>query len=182
MIYYEKAQKCEGESKILPSYSNVSHKSAHSYPFADDVKMINHIELCDDELTWYSPSVTYWICFYSLEHDHGIHSLKPNRPFLFVEVLATQVKFLQPFGYGTAINSTFAFPTANIFLFLRTCKASISDFEYMYSLISAAFESHIERRKLARNKTLQKLLMVGWLVVIYRVSTLVGYLMPNPVY
>ena len=48
---------------------------------------------------WYSPSVTHQICPNGLEHGLKIHSFKANWPSLIVEVLKTQVKFLEPSTY-----------------------------------------------------------------------------------
>ena len=39
---------------------------------------------------------------------------RPTWPYLIIEVLANQAKFLQPFGYCTVINCTFNFFTTNV--------------------------------------------------------------------
>ena len=83
--------------------------------FAEVVKVTNHIELRDVELAWYSPSSTHWICLYGLEYDLEIHTFRPIWLYLFIEVLATQSKFLEPSGYCTVINSTFSFHTTITF-------------------------------------------------------------------
>ena len=99
-----------------------------------------------------SPSATRWIWHYDFEHGLGLHASKSIWSWLIVEVLATQKKFLEPFGYCTVINGIFTFCTTNVFgsfrsvmaRFLqptrnflnrygpvRTCKAQILELDYI---------------------------------------------------
>ena len=52
----------------------------------------NKFGLCNAELTWYSPSATYRVCLYSLEHSLGIYSFWPIWTCLRVKVFATLLK------------------------------------------------------------------------------------------
>ena len=61
------------------------HNSAAPDTFAGVVKARNHVELWDVVLTWYSPSVTRWLCF-------GFHAFWPIWPSQIVDYLATRVK------------------------------------------------------------------------------------------
>ena len=63
------------------------------------MEVINYIGLWNPKLTWYSPSTTFQICRYALEHSLRIHSFRLTWPCLIVKVLATQAKFLKPSGY-----------------------------------------------------------------------------------
>ena len=75
------------------------------------VKVMNHTGLTDAELAWYSLSTSHQIFFYGLEHSFSIHSFRLIWLCLIVEVLATQTKFLEPFGYCIVINCAFNFHT-----------------------------------------------------------------------
>ena len=55
------------------------------------------------------------VCLYGLGHGLRINAFKPTWLYLIVKVLATWVKFLEPSGYCTMINSVFPFCTTNIF-------------------------------------------------------------------
>ena len=77
------------------------------------------------------PSVTFcswrksWVNWYIQETDNvwktgrrrqqsfSYYTFRPIWPYLIVEVLATQAKFLQPFDHSAVINSTFAFHITN---------------------------------------------------------------------
>ena len=60
--------------------------------------MINHTDLWEVELAWYSHSATYWICLYSLKHGIGISDFRSTS------------------HYSTVINRAFTFYTANVFM------------------------------------------------------------------
>ena len=55
------------------------------------------------------------ILFKCLEHSLGTYNFRPTWPDMIIEVLATDVKFLEPFGYCNVINCTFIFLTTNLF-------------------------------------------------------------------
>ena len=71
--------------------------------FANIGKVTNYSERGDDQLAWYSPSVTCQIYIYGLEHSLKINSLKYTCFSLIVEVLSTRTKFLKPPAYCTEI-------------------------------------------------------------------------------
>ena len=72
--------------------------------FAKVVNVTNHTGLKDAELTWYSPSATFQIYLYDLEHGLVIHVQEPTWPCLIDEFLTVWVKFLESSGYSTEIN------------------------------------------------------------------------------
>ena len=85
-----------GWLKNLQYFSNVRPSLIALNGFAEVVKETNHTGLWDAKLAWYSVSTIKQIHVYGLEHDLGIHNFRPNLPYLTVEVLANQAKFLQP--------------------------------------------------------------------------------------
>ena len=66
--------------------------------------MTNYTGLCDAWFTWYSPSAAHQICLCSLEHDLGIHALRPIWLWLIIEVFATRAKFLHSSASCIKIN------------------------------------------------------------------------------
>ena len=53
---------------------------------AEIVKVINHTELWDTELAWYSPSATRRICLTRLEHGFGIYNFSSTWLWLIIVV------------------------------------------------------------------------------------------------
>ena len=87
--------------------------------------------------------------FKGLEHNLGILNFRPTWPCLMVEVLATRVKFLEPFDYYTMINCTFTFCTTNVFGFFRSVMTQFELVKYKFFTtlhvhICTAFKSHTE--------------------------------------
>ena len=82
---------------------------------------MNSTGLWNVELAWYSLSATHRICWYSSEHDYGIHSYRPTCPCLIIKVLVTQVKFLKPSFHCTVVNCAFTFSEVNFFGLLALC-------------------------------------------------------------
>ena len=83
--------------------------------FAKVMRVTNHTGLWDAQLSWYLLSDTYWICLYGLEHSLKIYGFRPTWTCLFVKVLAPWSEYLEPSGYCTVINCTFAFHKTNFF-------------------------------------------------------------------
>ena len=90
-----------GEWKVLQYFGCMRHNLEDSDAFGKIIKVLNHKELWDNKLAWYSSNATFWVDLYGLEHDFGIHGL---RSFL---VLTIWVIFLELSGYYTVINCTF---------------------------------------------------------------------------
>ena len=53
------------------------------------MKVMNHFDLWDTSLAWYSLSATRRICLYVLEHSLGIHGFTPTWPCSIVEFIAS---------------------------------------------------------------------------------------------
>ena len=72
---------------------------------------MNHTELWDAILTWYSPSATHWICLYSLKHSFGNHNFRFTWHWL--------LKFLQPewnlLNHLVTVLESLCFHTTNFF-------------------------------------------------------------------
>ena len=133
------------ESKILQYFGNMKHHTATPDAFAEIRIVINHAELWDAELAWYSLRATQRICLHGLEHGLGINDFRPTWPFLIVEVFSTQVNILEPFGYFDVINYIFTFHAINVFGCFR---GAIVQFEIQiktrWTFISMNFKSHTE--------------------------------------
>ena len=65
-----------GESKVLQYFGSTWGTTQNA--FNEVMMMTNHTGPWDNELTWYSPIPTRWICPYGLEHGFEIHGLKPT--------------------------------------------------------------------------------------------------------
>ena len=97
-----------GLSKVWQYFDNVWHNSAAMEIVAEVMNMIDHMELQNGKLTRYSISATYQICF--MAWNMALKSTVLGLPDLVIsEVLLTQAKFLEPFGYCTVINSASIF-------------------------------------------------------------------------
>ena len=93
---------------VLQYLCNMKHNLAA--PVTKIMKVTN----CS-EYTWYSLNATHHICLYGLEHGLGTYGFRSTWPCLIIEVLGTQVRFLEPSGYLTVIKCTFTFCTTNFF-------------------------------------------------------------------
>ena len=85
--------------------TNLERKRCNLYgynpnAFAKLINVMNHTRLRD------------------ADHGLGIHYFSPTWPCLFIEVLETQVKFLDSRVYCTKINCTFTFRPTKVFLLL----------------------------------------------------------------
>ena len=78
-------------SKVLQYFGNMRHKLATVEVFAEIMKVTNYAGLCD---AWNSPN----LALNDLKNSLGIYSFRLTWPSLFIAILATQVKFLQPSG------------------------------------------------------------------------------------
>ena len=94
--------------------------------------VMNHTELWDAKLAWYSPSATHRICFYGSEHSFGTHGFRPTRHCSIVEVLATRAKFFQQSGYCSLINRAFSFWTRNVFGCIRRIMTQIELWKHKF--------------------------------------------------
>ena len=99
----------------MPYFGDVSLNSSAPDIFSMVVQVTNHTELWDDELTWYSPSITLRISLYNLEHGIGIYGFWSTWHWLITKVLAIRVKHLQQSGCCTGINCPTIFCATNIF-------------------------------------------------------------------
>ena len=88
---------------------------------------------------------------YGFEHGLRIYAFRPIWPCLIIEILATWVKFLEPFSYCTIINCTFTYCTADVFgcfcdfmAQFKLVKHISSPIRLHCTFISMAFKSHIE--------------------------------------
>ena len=96
--------------------------------FAEFIKLMNYTELWDANLAIYSTSAAHRFCLYGLEHSFWIHSFRPTRHYLILKIFATQVKFLEPFGYFSVINCTFHL-SHKCFCLLLQCYSSVWTYE-----------------------------------------------------
>ena len=123
------------ESKVLQYFCIMRSNSVTPNAFASEaVKVTNHIELCEAELAWYSPSPTQWICLNGLEHGLRIHCFKLIWPCLIDLVLAARSKFLYPHLLVVVqwSTSSWSFMAPQVFLV-----ASIALWSYSKSLCNA---------------------------------------------
>ena len=80
---------------VLRYFANVRHNSAASNAFAE---VVNVTGLWDAVLAWYSLSAPHRICLNGFEYRYGIHSFRPNRPCLIVDVPANRAIVLWLFA------------------------------------------------------------------------------------
>ena len=106
--------------------------------FVKLVKMMNHAELCDVELAWYSPSATRQIYCYGWKQRPEFYCFTSTSTWLIFEVLTTRAKFLEPSSYCSVITCTFIVRTMIVYwLFLyhhgpvRTHKAYVPELDYV---------------------------------------------------
>ena len=109
------SQAWKGESKVSQYFGNMRHKFSVPAAFDEFVKVMNHTELRGAEFVWNFPSVTHRIYLYGKGLELRTHAFRPNWHYLIIEVLTTQAKFFQSYGYCNVINWAFTFYSTNVF-------------------------------------------------------------------
>ena len=98
-----------GESKVWQYFTYMGDNSTAPEAFTEiilDSENLSSLDTLSD--------CNHWICLYGLEHGLRINAFIPIWPYLIVDVLAAQAKFLETLGYYPGITCSFTFCSTNV--------------------------------------------------------------------